>query len=773
VRLFVKSLRSKTNLQDLSDAVSRLPPTISEQYKETWDRITDQNPDHKRLALRILDLLSQVVRPLTVQELRHALVVRPGEVAVDPGRLDAEDLLEPCCHGLVSIEQKTRNIGLVHHTAQEYFDNHRSTLFPNSQGGTLRTCLTYLSLSEFQQGPCEFYYFRSTDEKSAAKGKRIAKKRFLQGRLERFPFLHYAANHWGRHAQGKVEQSCHKEILAFLGEPMLLKSAAQAMDDDPLYTWPISEASVNTVTRNLPFWIASFFALEYITGVLLIATHRLDLNKKYGHPMKTPLHRAIESGNANVARILLAAGADTRSSLPSEAHTDSNHSYLYEAIALGHEAIVELLLSHDSGAISDSSVMYCAAFTENEAAIRSILTHAHDPAERANRLQEILRQAAFLGKTSAIKLALELGADVECKNEHGQTPLFAAVKHGRLFAVELLLNANASLDTRDLSGRSLLQIAASSLEIWKERLDCIRYFQGNEDIYTKAGRRSYPFEVPMAPNRTFVEELTLWFEKAPQATDLMNSPHFKEWIYEDPWSPQIMDLLFHRGANAAGRTSEGETILHLAVCSVSRLAFILTNTDEVDVNAQDHNGRTPLHYAAAAGFSDSMEVLLQSGARLDITDNYQATTLHFSVSWAACTELALKRGSQVNAQDRFCRTALHYYALVEWPEAKVEDLLKAAGVRTAAVDLNRKRAQDYISEGYGIPEDELVARWIDQMTCGYFELRKEALERQAFDDCSYYLNRHSQKFSRQIDAMLEKSRTWTIVENSDEEDYKP
>lgn len=762
VRLFLKSLRSKTNVRDLLDAVSRLPSSISEQYNETRVRVAQQNPDHKRLAQRILDLLSQVVRPLTVQELRHALAVSPGEPAVDLERLDAEDLLEPCCHGLVSIEQKTRLIGLVHHTAQEYFDDHRSTLFPNSQRETLRTCLTYLSLSEFQQGPCEFYYFRSTEDKSAAKGKQIAKKRFLQGRLGRFPFLHYAANYWGRHALGDVEHSCQKEILAFLGESMLLKSVAQAMDDDLLYCWPKSEASVNTITRILPFWIASFFALEEITAVLFATTNGFDINKHYGRSVMTPLHWAIGSGNASLARSLLAAGANTK------------HAHLYEAIALGHDTIVETLL--DQGAISEPSVMYCAAFTENEAAIRSILAHAHDTADCKTRLQEILRQAAFLGKTSAIKLTLELGADVECKDEHGQTPLFAAVRHGRPDAVELLLNANASVDTRDLSGRSLLQIAASSLEVYKERLGCIRLFQGNKDRYTKAGRRSYPFEEPMAPERSFLEELTLWFEKAPRAEDLAEYKPFKEWLYEEPWGSYIiLEILFDRGVNVAERTPEGESILHLAVCSASRLVKILENTDQVDVNAPDHNGRTPLHYAAAAGFSDAMEALLLRGARLDITDDYQATTLHFGVNWAACTALAIKRGSQVNAQDRFSRTALHYHALVEEPKAKVADILKAAGVRTGTVDLSRKTAQDYILEDYRTHDNELVVRWIEQMTYSsrYWELRQEALERDALGNCSYYRSRYSEYFSRKRIESQEKSRTWTIVENSDEEDYKP
>lgn len=564
--------------------------------------------------------------------------------------------------------------------------------------------------------------------------------------------------------------------MAFLGESMLLKSTAQAMEDDPQYAWPRPEASVNSITKNLPFWIASFFALENITDVLLGAADGLDMNKQYGHSERTPLRRAIESGNANLTRILLTAGANPQSSLAAVAHSKSKHSDLYEAIALGHDTIVELLLLHDQGAISEPSVMYCAAFTENEAAIRSILTHAQDLAERTRHLQEILRQAAFLGKTSAIQLALDLGADVECKDEHGQTPLFVAVRHGRSFAVELLLEANASVDTRDSSGRSLLQIAASSLELYKERLNCIKHFQGNKDKYTKAGRRSYPFEEPMAPEISFLEELTLWFEKAPRAKHLAEHKPFKEWLYEDSWGSQIiMKILFNRGVNVAERTPEGESILHLAVCNVSRLDCILQNTDQVDVDTLDHNGRTPLHYAAAAGFSEAMEVLLHWDARLDITDNYQATALHFGVNWAACIDLAIKRGSQVNAQDHFCRTALYYHALVKDPKGKVADLLKAAGVRTGTVDLDRKTAQDYTLEGYGDNDNELVIRWIEQMTyaCRYRELRKGALEFGALDNCFHYQSRYSEYFSRQIGEMQEKSRTWTIVENSDEEDYKP
>lgn len=115
-RLFVQSLRDKTNIRDLLNAIDCLPPTIEEQYKNTMDRIRMQNNDHRNLAHRILSWLSNVARPVTVMELRHALAMQPGDTNINIDGLDAEDLLVPCCHGLVSIEQNTQIICLVHHT---------------------------------------------------------------------------------------------------------------------------------------------------------------------------------------------------------------------------------------------------------------------------------------------------------------------------------------------------------------------------------------------------------------------------------------------------------------------------------------------------------------------------------------------------------------------------------------------------------------------------------------------------------------------------------
>jgi len=50
-------------------------------------------------------------------------------------------------------------------------------------------------------------------------------------------------------------------------------------------------------------------------------------------------------------------------------------------------------------------------------------------------------------------------------------------------------------------------------------------------------------------------------------------------------------------------------------------------TRGVNVNAKDKQGITPLHRAAARGFTQIIEKLLESGADINVTDNEKNTPL--------------------------------------------------------------------------------------------------------------------------------------------------
>ena len=59
---------------------------------------------------------------------------------------------------------------------QEYFLNQRESLFPDVQVDIALTCLQYLSFNAFRHGDCEWW-----------------------SPLYQYPFLVYAAVHWGHH----------------------------------------------------------------------------------------------------------------------------------------------------------------------------------------------------------------------------------------------------------------------------------------------------------------------------------------------------------------------------------------------------------------------------------------------------------------------------------------------------------------------------------------------------------------------------------------------
>jgi hypothetical protein len=64
---------------------------------------------------------------------------------------EIEDIISVCA-GLVTVDQESNIIRLVHYTTQESFEWNQVTLFPNSQTDIAMTCVTYLSFSAFETG---------------------------------------------------------------------------------------------------------------------------------------------------------------------------------------------------------------------------------------------------------------------------------------------------------------------------------------------------------------------------------------------------------------------------------------------------------------------------------------------------------------------------------------------------------------------------------------------------------------------------------------------
>ena len=144
---------AKPTLRKIKLALQDLPEELDSMYDQTFERIKNQDPEFAELAFKLIYWTHFAARPLKVQELRHAVAVEPGDTSFDEEGLPDEDLVESTCAGMLTV-QEDETVGLVHYTAQEYLERHSTSLFPGAHAVILRTCLTYLSFEDFEEGPC-------------------------------------------------------------------------------------------------------------------------------------------------------------------------------------------------------------------------------------------------------------------------------------------------------------------------------------------------------------------------------------------------------------------------------------------------------------------------------------------------------------------------------------------------------------------------------------------------------------------------------------------
>ena len=111
--------------------------------------------------------------------------------------------------------------------------------------------------------------------------------------------------------------------------------------------------------------------------------------------------------------------------------------------------------------------------------------------------------------------------------------------------------------------------------------------------------------------------------------------------------PAIETLLRHN-ADYELRDNRGYTLAHVASqYGQTAVLYHLALKWGVDVDTTDHDGRTPLHWAAYKGFADTIRLLLVLDARYTLADKEGCTPLHWAAikgNGEACTVL-LQGGS--------------------------------------------------------------------------------------------------------------------------------
>jgi len=143
---------------------------------------------------------------------------------------------------------------------------------------------------------------------------------------------------------------------------------------------------------------------------------------------------------------------------------------LFEASAVGNEAVVQRLVAENPTAINEYSpdgftALALACFFGNPAALDALLAAGANPnAVAQNRMKVTPLHSAVAHRVGTVALAmtktlLAHNAEVNISQEGGWTPLHQAAAHGQNEIVEQLLARGANLDAQSDDGRTALQMA--------------------------------------------------------------------------------------------------------------------------------------------------------------------------------------------------------------------------------------------------------------------------------------------------------------------------
>lgn len=462
VKLHMDSLCSKMTIRDLRKALTTLPTGLEESYNHAMDRIDLQDQDPRQLAYRILYWISYAFRPLTVEELRHALGVEPEEPEFDKENLIDEGDLIAVCAGLVTMEPESQIVRMVHYTALDYFEKIRDTRWPEARRTIAATCLAYLSYRDIEIQHDGYRYYieeaivwqenkRTGDLKAVADVRadppdnswdhaRSAVSSHYDQNGTRLDFYDYAAHYWPKHLRGKLEEELKPTALRFLRNDQ-----ARCMAMSTLRFWWNARVMYDELC------VAVAYDLQTICKVMISSSNADVDSEAYieDDRIEDALVFAGTFGRAQTAKMLMSfqrSRSDEDNKTPPI--TSTILTAALEAAWSGNRATVCVLLdieAEDNHAKNKSVGKICsrngASVGANDMVIAALEEHGFNIT---------IPLIAATGNEDCLTSALDQGWDIEDKDDrYGKTALIIAAEIGRTSIVRLLLARGAKANATD------------------------------------------------------------------------------------------------------------------------------------------------------------------------------------------------------------------------------------------------------------------------------------------------------------------------------------
>jgi ankyrin repeat protein len=322
-------------------------------------------------------------------------------------------------------------------------------------------------------------------------------------------------------------------------------------------------------------------------------------------------------GHLDAVDVLLSHGADVN------AHEErKGQTALMWAVAQSQTAVVAKLIAEGADVEARSTVNNWERRVTAEPRQKNLMPGGFTP----------LLYAARQGCLECAKLLLDAGAAVDETDPDGVTPLLSALLSAHFDTAKLLLQRGANPNKWDWWGRTPLYLAVDYNTLpHGGRPDHVSLDDTTSlemiDILLTAGAN------PNAQLKLFPPYRSLRMDRgADQILDIGTTPLLraargadlpaierliaKGALVDLPQQAGITPLMAAVGAGASATDTRGKFRTEIDALETAD-ALLAAGAD---IGARDERGRTALHYAAAAGFSDVAKRLVERGADLAAKD---------------------------------------------------------------------------------------------------------------------------------------------------------